>query len=1437
MAIRNGVKAGGEKFHSLNSLMALAQWKNAPEGGKFTVRLTGEVDGVTNGPMLSHILLGAASTVGELFNLVNKGGFFQNGSEFQNYNVFRGSEGAMDLYETVAKSIINKVNQVGAGKPLLNAIWTFTGKLDDGDKVSKDGRNFVKKPITALMFGSGLDKVVQGMAELFVESVYASIEKVAAGKADKDTVLKSINDLLAPKSRWPADMTVQDMLQRSFTKRELDQIHSQFARNLGETVKEVMETEFAVLIARRNKINRTAQLTFGIYEAAYQAARDSYLDFLAKNDMLDVDGAGNLKWDMTAAQERKLQVLTRKIQPIMATVMSLRNGDLSSGLTTYKTDTQQSSDPLYQAKMRINRTQKERANKKARYRNVSGTAQGFEAPGARMVPFATHSLDSGVSHSHIAETEALNIHDAQVTGMGNFKQVAGNLNLGTWEALLEYSPANEIYMTLERMVNGLDSLMQDPEIAKFVGPAVKGFLADAMKRAKYKGKPERFLTDMLIEAKHEAYQADLIRLGALAQMQSIDQYALEGGQYKVTDADRANAQRRLDALVMTVPSDVLAKAEAVSKAMANMKALAPSESLNLGETVSSSIQKILGVSDVQATRLMKALVDLGSTPEQFKSQMQAVLTRMREAGDSLAEAVANELKGAEEAALTQFLGAHLKNGVTSHFGKVGKPAVAPAADLVSLFEAKPEMGAEDLIKEISHNLAKLPDNKTAQYYRKLAAMAYKAIGPDVRVKYVTPETIPDSVSAKPDSGARGWYVPATQTIYVLSPDFVESGLTSEMLLHELTHAALHSIIANPTTELQKELVKEIEDLRAKAQTFMADNNITGFDMEAAVSNVQEFVAWGMTNRAFQAKVLGKFKVPNTLGKMVTAVQEFINKLASMLFNKKLDNTSAEVDGLTALIANVTMLYQEVASESQKRTKREADKTNQVFTMASAAAPQGQSLNQAIDDFTTEQVFDALSGTGNSQAFIDRLQSILGDVVNKMHGPFGAVKTAIEKQTGKTAQDIWAHAQVTGQRPFASKVLNAGLKFSQKETYVAEQVEVILRAALDSRSAPTSAIYREFQKVYTEARTVLKGKIDQGLYKFLFMPQQSADGRSDYMSRFVTLALTSEEFNKALGFATTQADMSFKGKTFMQRIETLWRAASDWVGATVTGTYTGQQANDKVASLVQKLVQIEARNKGQIKSAHSIFDFMDPVEKEATEMLQKAKTQLGKLADSKMVKGSRFGVVKAAGVLTSIAAHQRVEAVIEGMQRVRDQVNDASNGAAMGLVQYVKGVPQWVNSLVLSGKFIEKRRMEVITDTALAVLEAFKDKGAYLQDSDKAAISQVFLRTGMHTLLDKLGMQGIQQLLEDRAALNAAIKEEIGQLSSYPEIHYYIKQAHGLGFYKATGQVAVVNQMLNAGNIAKLLTTGKTVPAHAADAEQVINRLVALYALKHTSASA
>ena len=1433
------VNEGGEAMHTLHVLSALAQLKAAEaSGSKVKITLLGEVDGVTNGPMLSNLLLGAFSDPDSSFGFLNRGGFFEEGSGHTAYNVYRGQPGVRDLYEHIAGRILSQLNPSTwntEAQRAMEAISSFTGNLGEmgveNGEVAKGGRNMVKRPITALHFGSSVFKAIDGMAEDFLDSIYSSIEKEAK-KEDKNTpeLIKRINAVLAfGDMSLSTSMPMEALLKREFTDKEERVLKDAFKAAFGEVTKNTLETEFYSLLARRDVMTETSNVAFGLYDTAYKVMKESYVGHLTSEDgTAELDAQGNLKWDLTSEQQAKLDRWTSPLEPVLQTAMSQREGTqgLRTGLSVAKVGEAQSDDPAYKAAIALHNASG--TGPKTNTRTVNASGKIFKAPGVGMFSKSIHSTDSYISHQSVSETEALNNHDANTIGFMGVEDTARRLNEATWNALIQYSPAREMFNALNRTVLNLAALAKEGDVTEHLAPAIQGFLeATANKKAEKQPEhaglyatPMDYLEAVVQNAFHTAFEADSIRLGIAAKTEVIDQYSMEGGAYTVPAESRAVAKQLLEKLSNELPKETKA---ALASLRVSFEGAASEKTDSLVEfETPTPLSELMGQPEVQVERTMRALASLTEVDQALRDMLNRVLDTKLD-GTSLDDAFHATLTSNEQAAVVKALSDQLKDGVTTPVGRIGISRTESDKDLVAFFEANPKTTGREVLKKLKGILESRNDSRNAAL-NMILPLVYKAIG-NVQVQYVTPQTIPSDILAMPDFASRGWYVKGGEVIYVLSPEFAASGLDPELMLHELTHAALESKLNEPPKSAkQKQARQELEDLLAKAKAVVQRKFPMDIEMKNAVSSLDELVAYGMFNQKFQSQVLRTISVAAPKG-MIDGLRKFVSSVLALLGMETTSAKESEVDGLTALMVNAALLYK---AQDEANVRQAKKRTNEVLSMASPG-------NQ-VDNYTTEDVFQALPAVGLDAGFNAKLQTRLQEIVGKLHGPFGMLKVQAERTLGNTPLDVWSHLQAAGQRPFAAKVLALGARLTQREAYVAEQIEATVRQALDDKAAANSQVYAQLVKVYQQAKEVLKGKIDADLYRAVFMPTKMANDKSDYLSVFVALALSSKEFNDALAFETHRPAMMVAGQTLTQRLESIWRGLSDWVGSRATGTYSGQLANFKIDSLISKLVQIESRKKGEIRLNSSVLNLLTPVDSATRTGIAVAKGAAKFVVDSKFVQNNKNGFIKAAGTASSLMVNDRVAAVASALNKMRDKTNELTHGEAMAMVNYIKGIPQWMNKLLIVGKQVEKNRLAVMTDTAKAVLHAFKDQGRNLTDKEKSAITAVVMRSGMFVLEKTFGVSGIQEMLEKSSVLDAAISKLEDQLKGYAEFEHYILQAKGLAYYRTTERVVVYQLMANAGNIARMFGTGKAVPAYADQAEAVLEKLIALYAMKQADQS-
>lgn len=1335
-----GVKAGGQNFHSLDALMALAHEAQARLDGKneFTVQMMGEVDGVTNGPMLSHLMLGAAETAEDLFKLLNRGGFYEQGNEHSQYNLWREAIGHRDLYEQTAlsmtqavQSLLNKTPALGA---TLNAIYAFTGTLADKDgSVTKAGRNIIKTPLTAMVFGSSVITAVDSMANGFVESIYAGIEDVAAGKVDVRTVIGHINTLLIMgKGATIPAMSVERLMEFEFNPGQIKALKKSFKDTIGKTVQSTMETEFKTFIERRESFNKSAKTAFEIYNAAYTSLKDAYLAELVTSGDVEVNPTTKAPLhDLTAKQEAELRKRLSALTPILHTLMSKESKSLKSGINMSKSERKLSTRGTYQSEIKFG---SRFTDNNAASSNVNGVEVVASEPGVAMLPMSAHSTDSAISHGVENPGDSLNVHDARGAGVGILGDVARSLNQSTWNAMLNYSPATEMADALSRTIRGLAQLLSKEDTPVEVRNAVMDAIADIS--IKKGTSAATLLGDMLSSARSMAFRADSVRLEVLGQMQAIDQYAMQDGNYQVTEQDRAAAQ----AMRADLTNDLTE----------------------------------------QETDALQQIAESFSTEYVPTPQEPPVVAT-----------------------------------VESAFGKVGTPTIKSDTDLVEFFDANPNASATDVIKLLA------APGRLNGINRKILGLISRVVSPNLSIKYVTPETSADMPLEKPTTSARGWYVlkNGKEEIYVLSPEFVNSGLTAETLLHELIHAAIAQTIDNPSAAAA-ELVAELDALRIKAQAFAKQNGLTQFS--AALENVQEFVTWGMTNLEFQRAVLSKISMESKTkkNKLMTGLEAFIKAVSQLLFKNPDENLN---NGVAVLFANVSGLFAEAAQNKPKE--------NTSLNLA-------QEAQQAIEQYTTQDIFQGLDTGAVSPAFSKHLSNLLGGIVEKLHGPFGAFAQAMRKTEASNPLATWLKAMETGAAPFASSIVGSGFAGSAQEDFAMQQIEATVRAALEANEPQARTAYRELYKLYTFAQKTLKPSDfdSQEDYDFVFKLEAGSDGRSDYIARFAAMGLGSQKFNSLLKIATDRDTSKFgEGESFTERLQNIFEKILNFFNEKITHTFQGQDADAKLEILVGQLVDIEAKRRTQIAARLQATDYLGPVEENVTKVVTNIKNGIVKIASSDMVRDSSLSIVRTAGSLARTIAGERVEAALEGIQAFHAAHVKNRQSIAMSMLKEVTGHNKLFQLVLRATKKLESTRKSVIDQTSEFSRKSFANNGKDLSRTDKESITKVFLRTGLHNLTADYSLAEIENLLNNPTALEAAIKKYEGQLTG-PMKNNYILQANVLGSHLANGEV-VGFLMGNSHIIARMLgdsTYSSRITEEAAvAAEPSIKMLVSLYALRAT----
>ena len=1396
-AVLLAVAKGGANLHSLDALIGMAYHAEAvaTKATTFVSRVYREVDGVANGTMLNHALLGAAENPEALAAILEHGGFFEEGSQYTHYSAYRGTQGNKDIYEKTGQMVYEEVMAAVGGMDslVISSIWAIGGELFDPKTgiVSKAGRNLVKDGMNPLSFGSALESVVKGMADTFADSVYTGFEKLAAKQALPDEIndyVMSVNALLDKKHHIPMNKPMQWHMDNVFSNQARTNITNSFSSTVGQITSAVLEREFAVFLERRNALNGTAQAVSGMYDALYRGIREDYVNqLIASGDIVAEHGADRTA-DLSKEQEAELTKKLSFVAPVLRTAMSKndRKGNgTRTGLLMAKTKRKMSNDPAYKNVSKFGTPFADRATSDTRYSTarkaksltLRGFSKQYETIGVAIGSAATHSTDSRIMLMVQKVLDVLGIHDAAIDGVAGAKETANLLNSNTWESLLNYSPLEEVYLSTANMIQGMAQIIQNGGMPPQSITYLKEFLAK--EQWKY-GKGINVLGAILNGAKQVAHQADTVKLGFMSTAGVIDQYAFQGGQYQVTQTNRDEAAQNLKKLSDKIPKEISDALAVVQAALKAKPAVVPRPNSPVEEAAAPTAE----------------------TDEE--GQFDVV-------GEQL-----DELP---------------KGPATSPFGVVGKPTTKSDPALVKFFKENPKATAKQTIKFLYDKLTADKGAVNRDFNLKLLKLLLKTVPAGLTVNLVTKDTKAEDVYGMPSSPALGWYPAGAQeeVVYIVGTDFTQSNMQVEVLLHELTHAATSYRLFATAGAAQR---KELSDLLDTVSKYTEANGITKFD--AALTDVDELVAYGMTSPAFQ-KLLAQIPVGQSTNKVSDALQKFVGILARLLGFEQTSDAKA----LGVLITNVAALMEQGAKE----------KTELEGRTLSMAAP--------TNTYSTIDIHEALADGSLTEEFDEHLRSLLGGIVYNLHGAFGSFKESLMKNQALDATDVWLKALNTGVAPFASEALGH-IATTPQVAYALEQVEATVRAALETNESQTKMVYKELYKLYGEAEGIVtvQSLIDAGLdaataqatHDMLFKLEQGADNRSNYLARFAALGLAHPVINQVLQASTANESRKARdGKTFMERLEVIFENIMKMFRTYVTHTYQGQPANDKLLSLVGQLVDIEAKYQRKIDAKANTSNILEPIEAKLKVFVEAAGAKIEAVAGSNFVRNNKYTAVKLAGGLVGTIAGGRADLFMEGLFRLRAETFKKRFGVVASLAQAYVGQNVVFQGLLRMTKLLEHDRQKEVAGWAKTALEAYVDNGKMLRGKSKdsvaarASITSVFMRTGAHNLMGDFDMAGIEQLVTSKAALDTAITSFESKLAVHGRAApYYVNQANALGYKLATGiaRTKFVNQ--NAHAISRLSGTGqesKVSTAQAEQAEATLKVLVTLYALRYSDSTA
>ena len=564
------INKAGIKAQSLKALINLIAFKDAFTSGKdteFEVNISLEVDGVNNGPFLTQVLMNTLDP-----SMYGAGGMYMESDDITNVPQYKDL-GNLDMYEYNIKHLQYaiaaapaKAGRVAYAKnsdapaeritqEVLQAVQVLHPKMLE--------RKGTKTITTVINFSSGNKATASGIIGDIKDSILSGLEKYSTESVDnasRKLFIKELNYLLL-RGGLKAEEYVKDdadLLNLVLTPQQDKAINKALEEPLMHVVSEFIKEAYPEYIKARDDITAAGQLAVGLFKPVYDAEVDKRTEALPE-DVKKVEGL---------SKEAHEQILTdlRKDMPTFKSFLAGKSTNTEESslplvkIASKRTDNARDRSEFYifgsrtVNKLGLNKDGSFKTSKPSIYTyHVTQQAKTYEIVPAGVAnnPKGVHSTDAGIAHTQLGNWVTMNIHDALTSSVGKGREFAKDLNKVTTDALIEVDfNSNMVTGALRPLTAflGLDSkaqLASKAELQKAAQSINKAHDND-VHDAKGNLVPNSSIGDAVSLLLDAAFDRDIAKLNTLLNFAYVNQYGLEGGEYKIVDADIKRIEEKLE---------------------------------------------------------------------------------------------------------------------------------------------------------------------------------------------------------------------------------------------------------------------------------------------------------------------------------------------------------------------------------------------------------------------------------------------------------------------------------------------------------------------------------------------------------------------------------------------------------------------------------------------------------------------------------------------------------------------------------------------------------------------------------------------------------------------------------------------------------------------------------------------------------------------------
>ena len=442
-----GVTKGGEEYHSFQGLVELANASNkvlkfakrVKISKPFSTNLSIEIDGKTNGiafSLLQSGFDGNEKVTDHFHNLLNATGVLTSGSlssiEWAS-NPFN-----LDVYKTITTRSLAAINN--SDQRIISALEPFVGVFEEEGSITKDGRNFAKKPVLMFNFGAGTPSIKQFIFDNIIQEMYDQIATQHTGSLDydknKETQLERSIRVLTKNSDYALNRNTA--LEFEFTDSQLETIKEFVDNTYGDALVNSVNDVFSGIVQYRNALNKTAAIMFYGFINEYNIRENKLIKELGR--------------DLIKAEKYKILDGMEEILPAFKGPNSENIKDSILVLTENKYKDYTNDRNQQQYGIGINNTKGAKGGK-ARFSTSNISNIEFLSAGIKSLILNIHHLDSKVQQDLMMENDGLNVHDAFI---GSISEYAGRSN----DANESFIKTNQDYHGLSSMTERLEEMMK-----------------------------------------------------------------------------------------------------------------------------------------------------------------------------------------------------------------------------------------------------------------------------------------------------------------------------------------------------------------------------------------------------------------------------------------------------------------------------------------------------------------------------------------------------------------------------------------------------------------------------------------------------------------------------------------------------------------------------------------------------------------------------------------------------------------------------------------------------------------------------------------------------------------------------------------------------------------------------------------------------------------